>query len=201
MKELISRLAGRDTITSGTGGICTCTLERTQYRIQYPLLLVKKRVQVYRYMNLYRLIVDQKDRQLATRYQVRLCQQADSLTMSADKWEPLLDDVRWRSPEQTAEKLSARLSRSLTIYEALRRLNLLERRHLVLHIIGADAREGKSFDETCAVFGPLCSLLVEHKCCCKVSLLLCGPNLPPRLLGLHHERRCKGMDLVLTYRG
>ena len=70
-------------------------------------------------------------------------------------------------------------SRALTIHAALERLGLLSGEPsstcLVLHLLGADAREGSSLSETAALFAPLCEALVDT-CWLEVDVLLCGPN-------------------------
>ena len=70
-------------------------------------------------------------------------------------------------------------SRALTIVAALERLDLLANPpsdgHLIIHILGADTREGSSFSQTAAVFLPLCERLRDSSIY-TVDLLLCGPN-------------------------
>ena len=72
---------------------------------------------------------------------------------------------------------SRRLSRALTIFDVLQRLDL-ERGGdgaLRCHLLGADHREGRTIEESAAVFAPLCVLLRGRRWS-EVRLLLCGPN-------------------------
>lgn len=76
---------------------------------------------------------------------------------------------------------SRRLSRALTLYDALSRLGLLqgdatEEGVLQVHLLGADAREGLDVASSTEVFAPLCELIATCGQWREVSLLLCGPN-------------------------
>lgn len=71
-------------------------------------------------------------------------------------------------------------SRGFTLHAALERLNLLAvaaSPQLIIHVIGADSREGCSALESASVFAGLCARLVGSPCC-DVHILLCGPNCP-----------------------
>lgn len=105
--------------------------------------------------------------------------------------------------DESITRLSPKYSRSLTIWSALQRLGLLERvgdSPLTLHIVGADMQEGGTVDATFAVFEPLCQLLGRAGCR-QATLVLCGPNLAPRLLGSEHTRDVGEVRLAIAYRG
>ena len=103
--------------------------------------------------------------------------------------------------EGALARSSATYSRSLTMFSALRRLELLgDGKALELHVVGADMREGNTVDATIAIFEPLCELLARAGCT-KVQLLLCGPNLGRHLLGIEHVREVHGVRLAVKYRG
>ncbi|KAJ1460830.1 hypothetical protein M885DRAFT_612019 [Pelagophyceae sp. CCMP2097] len=75
-------------------------------------------------------------------------------------------------------KASRESSRSLTLYNALARLDLVAGGGGVLrcHIVGADAREGNDRAATARVFDPLLDLLADTAWA-EVSLVLVGPNV------------------------
>ena len=77
--------------------------------------------------------------------------------------------------DEPVELLSRRLSRPLTIYKALLRLELVPTSApLRILLLGADGREGRGKVETTEAFAPLCALLRGQ--CPEVKLVLCGPN-------------------------
>jgi len=77
--------------------------------------------------------------------------------------------------DEPTELVSRRLSRPLTIFEALVELKLVPTpAPLRIHLLGADGREGRGKVATTEVFRPLCALLRGQ--CPEVRLLLCGPN-------------------------
>eukprot|EP00752_Nemacystus_decipiens_P002478 g2331.t1 len=90
--------------------------------------------------------------------------------------------------ESVAKDESLRTTRSSTIFHALVRLfgtgNLPSR--LVLHVLGADHREGTTPEETRSVFSELFHLLGRDGRVLDLDLLLCGPNIELRLHGTTH---------------
>jgi hypothetical protein len=95
-----------------------------------------------------------------------------------------------------------KLSRSYTLFAALRRLELLPTEQqmddvqstttpLVIHVVGSDYREGNSPQETLEVFRTLFHLLLLHMSASdrkmRVVLLLIGPNVVQPLNGTEHK--------------
>ena len=90
-------------------------------------------------------------------------------------------EAAWRAehcrPAESVTAASRRVSAARTAHAALDRLGLLatEAGTWRVHILGADAREGRCARSSAAVFGPLCALLAPTACT-ELEILLCGPN-------------------------
>jgi hypothetical protein len=84
------------------------------------------------------------------------------------------------TPSSKAKAATAKLSRSATIAEALRRLDLLQsQERFVIHVIGCDGAECESEGRIRELFGPVAAWIGSYsEAPSKLEIVLLGPNIP-----------------------
>ena len=96
----------------------------------------------------------------------------------------LVTESKWNDQVLENPELSYEYSRSYTIIESLKRLQLLSNQHLSVHIVGADFVEGCTPYESSNVFQELICYLEQLGVCKCLNIVLVGPNIP---LSLHES--------------